>query len=549
MRCNMNMIFMLLLAMVCSSCTEEPQEKPENGSDVTVVNDNTYSPSKVRFILDSQQKKMIEFFMSGADKTSGMCLNSSQWAGTLTTGATGMGFMNIVAGVERGWVSREDGLNQILKVVKFLDAADRYHGSWSHWYDSSGKTLTFGNQVAAGEIVETAFVMAGLIAAKEYFNGADEKEVELRNYVDKFWNEIDWSNFLYNDKLYWIWHSDKTGSSAYELPLVGWNETLIVYILALAAPEGHNIPQEVYRKCWQSNGGIYRQNQTVYNYSQPLGMPANKNGLFLAQYSFLGLDPRHMADRYVNYWDHVTAYTMINRHYCVYEAPESHGYSEEAWGITACAGAGPSEGYEGRTPSSDDGVLCTSASVSSIPYTPFYCTQVLMNLNQNWSFMNGKYGFKTSFHPGSGKASSYYLGMEHAPQAVMIENYRSGLLWKLVMRNEHIKKGLELAGISEPEYKEGFYLAMPESVTGVYDMMRHPDREKYEIDYFSEASGKGEVRIISDEGQLVYKFDVELHNGGNVISFFKEDIIRGKKYKLMVKGASGSQKSIDIKLN
>lgn len=546
---RMKILVMAILAVLCISCTEKTQKQPETGSGEVVSNDNTYSPSKVRFLLDSQQKKMIDFFMSGADETSGMCLNSSQWGGTMTTGATGMGFMNIIAGVERGWITREDGLNQILKIVKFLDTADRYHGSWSHWYDSEGNTLTFGNQRAAGEIVETAFVMAGLIAAKEYFKGSDEKEVELRNYVDKFWNEVDWSRFVYNDKLYWIWHSDKTGSSAYEHPLVGWNETLIVYILALAAPQGHNVSQDVYRNCWQSNGGIYHENQTVYNYKQPLGRPANKEGLFLAQYSFLWLDPHQMADQYVNYWDHVTAYTMINRHYCVYEAPEAHEYSEKAWGITACAGAGPSAGYVGRTPSNDDGVLCTSASVSSYPYTPFYCTQVLLNLNQNWSFMNGKYGFKTSFHPGSGKASSYYLGMEHAPQAVMIENYRSGLFWNLVMRNEHIKKGLQLAGISEPEYKEGFYLAMPESVTGVYDMMRHPDREKYEIDYYSEAGGKGEFRIISEEGKLVYKSDIDLKNGGNVISFYKDDIIRCKEYKLRVKGVSGSQKSIDVKLN
>ena len=545
----MNKLVMSFLAVLCVACTEKPQQQPDNGSGEVVANDNTYSPSKVRFILDSQQKKMIDFFMSGADETSGMCLNSSQWGGTMTTGATGMGFMNIIAGVERGWIIREDGLDQILKTVKFLDTADRYHGSWSHWYDSEGNTLPFGNPVAAGDIVETAFVMTGLIAAKEYFNGADEKEVELRNYVDKFWKEVDWSNFVHNGKLYWIWHSDQTGSSAWEHALTGWNETLIVYILALAAPQGHNVSQNIYRNCWQSNGGIYHENQTVYNYRQPLGRPANKEGLFLAQYSFLGLDPRHMADRYVNYWDHVTAYTMINRHYCVYEAPEAHNYSEKAWGITACDGSGPSSGYSGRTPSNDDGVLCTSASVSSYPYTPFYCTQVLLNLNQNWSFMNGKYGFKTSFHPGSGMASSYYLGMEHAPQAVMIENYRSGLLWNLVMKNEHIKKGLQLAGISEPEYKEGFYLAMTESVTGVYDMIRHPDREKYEIDYYSEAAGKGEVRIISDEGKIVHKFDVDLKNGGNVISFYRDDIIRGKEYKLRVKGVSGSQKSINVKLN
>lgn len=533
--------------LMLSGCGDKPCENC--GALPPILNDNTYSPSKVRFILDSQQRKMIDYFVSGADKISGMCLNSSQWSGTMTTGATGMGFMNIIAGVERGWISREEGLEQILKVVKFLDKADRYHGAWSHWYGSDGKSITFGNQKSAGEIVETAFVMTGLIAAKEYFAGFEEKEIELRRYVDKFWNEIEWSNYVCDDKLFWIWHSDRTGSSAYENALVGWNETLIVYILALAAPEGHNVSPDIYRKCWQSNGGIYRKNQVVYGYSQPLGRPANEEGLFLAQYSFLGLDPRHMADQYVNYWSHVTAYTMINRHYCVYESPKANGYSETDWGITACDGAGPSTGYKGRTPRSDDGVLCPSASISSIPFTPFYSTQVLLNLNLNWSFMNGKYGFKTSYHPASGKASSYYFGMEHAPQAVMIENYRSGLLWSLVMKNEHIKRGLELAGIKEPEYEEGFYLAVEDIKTGVYDMMRHPDREKYEIDYYSKALGKTEVRIVSSEGNLVYKFETELVEGGNVIQFMDNDILRGRDYKIIVTGPEGSQKSINVKLN
>ena len=158
----------LAIAILLTSCTDTPGFNQGVESGEAVANDNTYSPAKVRFILDSQQKKMIDFFMSGADQTSGMCLNSSQWGGTMTTGATGMGFMNIITGVERGWISREEGLDQILKVVKFLDKADRYHGSWSHWYGTDGKTKPFGNQIVAGEIVETAFVMTGLIAAKIY---------------------------------------------------------------------------------------------------------------------------------------------------------------------------------------------------------------------------------------------------------------------------------------------------------------------------------------------------------------------------------------------
>ena len=513
-----------------------------------VQNDNTYDPVTVRAALNAQQKKLVNYFFEGADQVSGFAFNSSTDRTTLTTGATGMGIMNLIIGVERGWISREDAAAHVMKIAEFLDKADRYHGSWSHWYTSDGKTAAFGNQTAAGEIVETAFMMAGLLTASEYFTGSSEDESAIRTYTEKFWNEVDWSNFVNGDTLYWIWHSDQEGNAAYELPLVGWNETMIVYILAMAAPQEHRVPQSLWSTCWVGSG--YDQgDRTTYGYPLPLGTDEYGGPLFLSQYSFLGLDPRRLSDSHAFYWTQNLGHTMINRHYCIYEAPSEYGYSASAWGLTACGGCGDNPDYKSRDPKNDDGVLAPTAALSAYPYVPFYATQVLLNLQDNWSGLDGQYGFGISYSPGSNSYEASYLGMEHAPMAIMMENYRTGLIWDLLMRNEHVKEGLSLAGMEQnPDFSPGFYLAMPESVSGAYDMMRHPDRGTYEIDFYAAAAGEGTIRLTSLSGENVYENRVEISAGANVLSFFDSSVTRGRAYNLTVTDASGKDYTIKVNL-
>lgn len=536
---NILLVAASLLMFGTMSCVDD---KSTTGDDF-VENDNTFAPAKLRNIMDEHEQKVIKYFTSGANAATGMCYNSSTDKQTLTVGASGMGIMNIIIGVERGWVNREDGVAQVLKIVRFLDKADRIAGSWAHWYNPQGNIMAFGDQEHAGEVVETAFMMGGLLTACQYFNGNTASEIEIRETVDKFWNEIEWNHFIKDGTMYWVWHEDQ---DEYELPLIGWNETLLVYILGMAAPEGHNIPVDIYKSCWQGYNFCY-PNRETYGYNMRLG--SEKGGaLFLSQYSFLGLDPSRMQDTYCYYWQQNQAHTMINRHYCVYEAPTEYCYSVNDWGLTACAGCGDNPDYLSREPDNDDGIIAPTAAISAFPYTPFYSAQVLLNLESNYPKLNGKYGFGTSYCPADHSVGSDYLGMEHAPMAIMMENYRSGLIWNLLMSNEHVREGLALAGISEPTSLTGFYKAMVNTKTGVYDMMRHPDRECYEIDYYATSAGNATLNLSSVNGESVYTTTVNLNSGVNVVQFFDSVITRSKKYVLTITEANGTANSIDVSL-
>lgn len=544
----LNIAFASLSIIGLTSCVEDK-------SDYTwemEVNDNTYAPVYTKAALDEQQKAMINFFVDGAEPTTGLARNSDTDQ-ALTPGPSGFGIMNIIAGVERGWITREDAVAHILKEARFLDqTAIRFDGAWSHWYNNQGNVVAFGNQTAAGEAVETAFWLAGMLCAEEYFTGGNADETEIRNLAEKFFNEVDWTKFIHDGTMYWIHHTDYTTNadgkdSEWELPIVGWNEALMTYILGLAAPDGHNIPQSVYKNTWL--GGVYSYpNRSTYGYEIPLGSYTG-GPLFLAQYSFLGLDPRQMKDDYCNYWKQNVAHTMINRHYCIYEAPAENAYTSQDWGLTACSGAGSTSDYVSRSPENDDGVIAPTAAISSMPYTPFYSMQVFMNVRKNYPKLNSIYGIAASYKPSEKKVNTNYLSYEHGPQAVMIENYRSGLFWKLLMNNRHIQTGLQRAGITKPNYTDGFYLAMPDVSTGVYDIMRHPDRGNYEIDFYASAAGTATVTVNRLTGENVYSTTADLTAGANIISFYDASIIRGKNYMLTVTEADGNNYSIKIGLH
>lgn len=304
----------------------------------------------------------------------------------------------------------------------------------------------------------------------------------------------------------------------------------------MAAPQGHNIPTDIYKNCWQGYN-FSHTGRTTYGYTLPLG--SEKGGpLFLAHYSFLGLNPKKMADEYCFYWQQNQSHTMVNRHYCIYEAPIEYGYNTLNWGLTACGGCGEHPDYLSRDPENDDGIIAPTAAISSFPYTPFYSAQVLLNLQSNYSKLNGKYGFGISYCPADKSVGTEYLAMEHAPMAIMMENYRSGLIWNLLMRNKHVRKGLQLAGISEPTQQKGFYTAVVNSETGVYDIMRHPDHECYEIDYYATTGGNTMLTLSTLNGETVFSLPVTLTAGANTLQFFNPDIIRGSKYILSIESNS-----------
>lgn len=520
-------IWLLIIPFLtcCTGC-----EKNEDDTIVVNKSDETFAPSKVRPVLEKQQKAAFTYFYDFAEENSGLAYEGyNHGSKAVTIGGSGFGIMSLIVGAERGWITREQAIERTVKAVRWLGKADRYKGIWSHWHSPDGKAFPFGNQVEAGDAVETSFLITGLIAAQEYFNGGTELEKEISDSVTSFINTIDWNHYTNGENhLYWIWH---TPNNTYELPVKGWNEGLITYLLALGAPEGHRISKEAYTAGWQSNGGFCNNNRENYGYKLPLGQE-NGGPLFFAHYSFVGLNPMRMKDNYAFYWQNNVAHAMINRHYCVYEAPSNYQYSANMWGLTACNGIG-SKGYSARCPGNDDGIIAPTAALASYPYVPFYATQVLMSMDQI-DALQGKYGIGDSYEPAIGQANNNHLAIDQGPIVVMIENYRSGLIWDLVMRSEYIQNCLKMAGIElDPVLEEGFAYTTINTETKQYDMMMHPDREQYELGFYAAEAGNATLSISSDNKE-VFTTNFECQQGHNRFDFKSNNLLKGRKYTLTV---------------
>lgn len=535
------MILILFTLLNIIACGGDPEP-----TIVVDKNDDTYSPEKVKPVLDEWQRKTFNYFYEGADPNSGMAYEGNERGTTITSGGSGFGVMAIIVGAERGWISRQQAAEQTQKIVRFLGKADRFKGMWSHWYNPDGTAFPFGNQVKTGDVVESSFMMAGLLAASEYYTSNSAVETEIRDSVASFWNTMDWKFYAPSGNvLYWLWYSQE---NRFELEIKGWNESLITYVLALGAPENNTISEQVYTQGWQSNGGFSHQNRSFYGYGLPLG--ETKGGpLFFAHYSFLGLNPKMMEDQYANYWAQNVAHTMINRHYCLKEAPPAFKYDERNWGLSACYGGKPPWDYKARSPLNDDGVIAITAALSSYPYTPFYSTQVLLNLAKN-PLMHGQFGFADSYCLSTNTSEKKQLAIDQGPIVVMIENFRSGLIWNLMMKNEHIKHGLSRAGIKDkPAYQQGFYLAMLNTETNEYDMMRHPDHKQFELNYFLESAGNVQFTVTNKaQSKVVFEKTVTGNVGENVFEFDNKDIINGKQYLIKMIAPNKKEYTIPTRL-
>ena len=328
-------VLLVLFFIFIFSCKD-----PAPPTIIVVKNDETYAPEKVKAIMDEWQRKNFNFFVAGASST-GMAYEGNDRGDVVTTGGSGFGVMSIIVGTERGWITREQSTNQMQKIVRFLGKAERFKGAWSHWYNPDGTSHPFGDQVKTGDLIETAFMMAGLIAAGEYYTRTTSVEKEIRDSVASFWKTINWHFYVGDgNALNWLYYSQENRLT---MNIKGWNEGLISYILALGAPEPMNISYNVYNNGWLSGGGILNRIGKFYGYDLPLGSSYG-GPLFFAHYSFLGLNPNLMEDNYANYWQQNVGHTMINRHYCVYESPKNFKYSECDWGLTACYGGASSMG-------------------------------------------------------------------------------------------------------------------------------------------------------------------------------------------------------------
>lgn len=402
-------------------------------------------------LVDLVQRQTINYFWAYAHPVSGMARERSNRGfdygdEVVTTGGTGFGVMALIVGVERKWLPRDTVVSLLLKMVKFLNKANSYHGAFPHWLNGeTGQTVPFSRKDDGADLVETAFLFQGLLCARAYFDQKSKTETELRNRITSLWNEVEWTWFTRNgcDVLYWHWSPNN--GWAMNFPLQGYNETLITYILA-ASSSRDPINASAYHKGWAMSNFFYNK-QKFYGYPLPLGFDYG-GPLFFAQYSFLGLSPKGLKDRYADYWEQNRNHTLINHAYCADNPKKYKGFSADSWGLSA--GDEP-DGYGAHSPTNDNGTINPTAALSSFPYTPEYSMKALKYFyNTMGDKLWGQYGFKDGYNDSKNWAADSYLAIDQGPIVVMIENYRSGLLWNLFMSIPEIQNGLMKLGFSSP---------------------------------------------------------------------------------------------------
>lgn len=412
-------------------------------------------------LLTMVQEACFRYYWEAAHPVAGMALEILPGDPDLVAvGASGFGVMALVVAAERQFVSRDQAAERLLKIVRFLSRADRFHGAWPHFLDGrTGRVIPyFGKYDNGGDLVETAFLIQGLLAARQYFDRDTPAEREIRETITELWRGVEWAWYRKeagSDFLYWHWSPDHGWHISH--PLVGWNETMIVYLLAVASPT-HPVPARLYHRGWAGQSDLavrYRQNwarttegdhytngNTYYGHRLDVGVGVGGE-LFFTQFSFLGFDPRGRRDAYANYFVNNRRLALINRAYCMANPRGHRGYSGACWGLSA----GIHSGGGKPQPRDDNGTINCSAALASFPYTPRESMAALRHFyrdlgRQVW----GIYGFQDGFNQTQNWFEEVNMGLNQAPIVVMIENHRSGLIWRLFMANPEIQPMLDAIG-------------------------------------------------------------------------------------------------------
>jgi exo beta-1,2-glucooligosaccharide sophorohydrolase (non-reducing end) len=410
-------------------------------------------------LLTMVQQASFRYYWEGGSPVSGMARENIPGNDNIVaTGASGFGVMALVVGVDRGFITREQGVERMLKIARFLERADRFHGAWAHFMDgSTGKALPlFGAYDDGADLVETSFMMEGLLTAREYFDRDTSSERELRDRITRLWQGVEWNWFRRdpkNDAIFWHWSPDYAWFIHFRL--AGWNEVMITYLEAIASPT-HAVPASFYYTGW-AGGRSYSQPHKVEGVELKVG-EAVGGPLFFTHYSFMGFDPRGIHDKYTNYFDQNRNMATINLRYCERNPAGYAGYGADDWGITAVDGPAGYVPYEPNPANNyelDDGTIAPTGAISSMPYLPEASMRALKHFYQDkGAELWGPFGFRDAFNQQQDWVANINMGLNQAPMVVMIENYRTGLIWKTFMKNPEIKPALERIGFQPDDPKD-----------------------------------------------------------------------------------------------
>jgi hypothetical protein len=394
-------------------------------------------------LMDMVQRYTFRFFWDEGHPVSGMARERNNSEDIVTTGGSGFGIMGILVGIENGYITRSEGANRIIKIISFLQYAEKFHGAFPHWMNGrTGKVVPFSQFDNGGDLVETAFLMQGLLAARQFFDVNNNTEKAIRQIITKLYEDVEWDWYSKNNSGVLYWHWSPNYAWQMNFPLRGYNEAMIVYLLAITSPT-HSVPASYYHNGWAAANN-YKNGNTWFGYKLFVG-PAYGGPLFFAHYSFLGFDPRGIKDKYANYFENNRNHTLINRGWCIYNPLKHKKYSENSWGLTASDNP---FGYSAHEPGSrDNGTIAPTAALSSMPYTP---TESIAAL-RHFYFVEGESlfgpnGFYDAFNGDQNWVADSYLAIDQGPILVMLQNHRTELLWNMFMKNPEIKPALDAIG-------------------------------------------------------------------------------------------------------
>lgn len=453
-------LLLLFTTVVTIGCSSDDSTVNSNENPIDDDGGSIEDPQEVltdEELLDAVQSTTLKYFWEYAEPNSQLARERYYPTGnnsaTITTGGSGFGLMAIIVGIERGFISRDEAVQRLNNIATFLENSDRFHGAWSHWINGeTGQAEPFSAFDDGGDLVETSFLAQGMIVVREYLKNGTLEEKAVAQKFDNLWKGIEWNWYTNNQNvLYWHWSPNYNWQMNF--PLEGYNECLITYVLAASSPD-YGIDTEVYHEGWARNGNITSVNT---KYDLPLILKHNGHEqyggpLFWAHYSYLGLNPTNLTDQYANYWQLNKNHTLINYNYCVENPYGYNGYGENFWGLTASytKEADGSIGYTAHSPTNDRGVISPTAAVSSIPYTPQESLAAMHNFYENYNDLTwGEAGFYDAFSlQGGNWSANSYLAIDQGPMIVMIENYRTGLIWNLFMQAPEIQDGLDSLGFN-----------------------------------------------------------------------------------------------------
>lgn len=398
-------------------------------------------------LLDKVQEQTFKYFWDFAHPVSGLARERNTSGDLVTSGGSGFGIMTIPVAVSRNFITRGQGLTRMQTIVAFLkNTAQKFHGAFPHWLNgATGVVIPFSTKDNGADLVETSYLVQGLLCARQYFNDPGLAETNLRNDINSICNAVEWNWFRQGAQNVLYWHWSPNFNWEMNLPIRGWNECLITYVLA-ASSTTFGIPPVVYTNGWKGAPGFVNGN-TYFGHQLPLG-PDRGGPLFFAHYSFLGINPNGLADASANYATQTKNHTLINYNYCKANPRGYFGYSDSVWGLTASDIEG---GYTASSPTNDVSVIAPTAALSSFPYTP---AESMAALKFFYYVLGDKiwkeYGFVDAFSLHTPWFANSFLAIDQGPIIIMLENYRSGLLWNLFTSCPEVKSGMLNLGFTAP---------------------------------------------------------------------------------------------------